>query len=395
MAAKNRTRGRSGRPQKNDRSPSPVRAVLGHARPRKGSKRPSNGLQIAPAVIGDVGHARTPKARQRPVEAFLAGRADKTKTAYASDLRAFALWLGVPTPEAAIAHLLDQAAGDANALALDWKAEMLEAKLASATVGRRLATLRSLTRAARMTGRITWQLDVSAPKGEAYRDTRGPGADGVDRMLAATPADSFVGCRDRAIIRLLFDLALRRSEVAELTLDRIDLNARSVSILGKGRRERQELTIPGPTLAALRAWLKQRATRALRSQHVFVNVDPTIGEGRKTSDERLTDRSIARIVNRAGRRAGLEKRVAPHALRHAAITTALDEGHDPRSVMRFSRHRSLAVLTLYDDARHDTAGAIADIVAGSAKGAVAKAKKRRTLPAAKGSAKSGLGRATA
>jgi integrase/recombinase XerC len=321
------------------------------------------------------------------VEAFLAGRADKTKVAYASDLRSFALWLNVATPEEAVAHLLDQTAGDANGLALDWKADMLEAKMASATVGRRLATLRSLTRAARMTGRITWQLDVSAPKGEAYRDTKGPGAEGVNRMLSATPADSFVGCRDRAIIRMLFDLALRRSEVAELTLDRIDMSAKTVSILGKGRRERQELTIPVPTLAALRAWLKQRTTRNLRSLHVFVNVDPTIGEGKKTADERLTDRSIARIVNRAGRRAGLEKRVAPHGLRHAAITTALNEGHDPRSVMRFSRHRRLDTLMLYDDARHDTAGLIADIVAGSAKGAAPKAKVRRTLRPAKASVK--------
>jgi integrase/recombinase XerC len=383
---KPRRRGRSG-----TGTESPVTPTIGHARSGKGSVSPSKALQTAPGASRDVGHARTPKARQRPIEAFLAGRAEKTKTAYASDLRAFALWLNVATPEEAIAYLLDQSAGDANALALDWKADMLEAKAASATVGRRLATLRSLTRAARMTGRITWQLDVSAPKGEAYRDTKGPGAEGVDRMLAATPGDSFVGARDRAIIRMLFDLALRRSEVAELTLDRIDLNAKTVSILGKGRRERQELTIPAPTLAAVRAWLKQRATRALRSQHVFVNVDPTIGEGKKTADERLTDRSIARIVNRAGRRAGLEKRVAPHALRHAAITTALDEGHDPRSVMRFSRHRRLDTLMLYDDARHDTAGDIAGIVAGSAKGTAPKAKVRRNLRPAKVLAKTKVG----
>jgi len=387
MTAQIRTQDTKAGGRKRRAPQSPLTPTIGHARVKNGSVSPSKALQTAPGASRDVGHARTPKARQRPVEAFLAGRAEKTKAAYASDLRAFALWLGVATPEAAIAYLLEQSAGDANGLALDWKADMLEAKMASATVGRRLATLRSLTRAARMTGRITWQLDVSAPKGAAYRDTKGPGAEGVDRMLTATPGDSFVGARDRAIIRLLFDLALRRSEVAELTLDRIDLNAKTVSILGKGRRERQELTIPAPTLAAVRAWLKQRATRNLISQHLFVNVDPTIGSGAKTDDERLSDRSIARIVNRAGRRAGLDKRVAPHALRHAAITTALDEGHDPRSVMRFSRHRRLDTLMLYDDARHDTAGDIAGIVAGSAKGTAPKRRMRRTLRPAKASAK--------
>jgi len=376
MATQTRTRSVRAGSKSPKTTQRPVTPTIGHARPKNTPGSLSKALQAVPMGSRDIGHVRTPKARQEPVEAFLAGRADKTKTAYASDLRSFAAWLNVSGPKEAIAHLLKQTAGDANALAFDWKADMLEGKMASATVGRRLATLRSLTRAARMTGAIAWQLDVSAPKGSPYRDTKGPGAEGVDRMLAATPADSFVGCRDRAIIRMLFDLALRRSEVAELTLDRIDLNAKTVSILGKGRRERQELTIPAPTMAVLRTWLKQRANRALQSQHVFVNVDPTIGEGKKTADERLTDRSIARVVNRAGRRAGLDKRVAPHALRHAAITTALDEGHDPRSVMRFSRHRRLDTLMLYDDARHDTAGDIAGVVAGTAKGAAPRVRRK-------------------
>lgn len=65
-----------------------------------------------------------------------------------------------------------------------------------------------------------------------------------------------------------------------------------------------------------------------------------------------------------GRRAGLPD-VRPHGLRHAAITAALDSGHDIRTVARYSRHRNIQTLTIYDDNRQDLAGAVAAVVASS------------------------------
>jgi integrase/recombinase XerC len=57
--------------------------------------------------------------------------------------------------------------------------------------------------------------------------------------------------------------------------------------------------------------------------------------------------------------------VAPHQLRHAAITTALDRtGGDVRAVARFSRHRSVDVVAQYDDNRRDLGGEVAAMVAG-------------------------------
>lgn len=66
------------------------------------------------------------------------------------------------------------------------------------------------------------------------------------------------GVRDLAIFRLLFDLALRREEVASLDLGDLDLESETVSILGKGKRERTELTLPVPTRVALEDWLLVR-----------------------------------------------------------------------------------------------------------------------------------------
>jgi integrase/recombinase XerC len=73
---------------------------------------------------------------------------------------------------------------------------------------------------------------------------------------------------------------------------------------------------------------------------------------------------IRRIVRELGTRAGLSKPVRPHGLRHQAVTRALDlTGGDVRAVAKFSRHRNLQTLVRYDDARRDTGGEVAAIVA--------------------------------
>jgi integrase/recombinase XerC len=75
---------------------------------------------------------------------------------------------------------------------------------------------------------------------------------------------------------------------------------------------------------------------------------------------------VARIVAAASEVAGVGT-VRPHGLRHAAITHALDvAGGDVRRVAKFSRHRDLRTLTIYDDNRTDLAGEVAALVAGAA-----------------------------
>ncbi len=77
----------------------------------------------------------------------------------------------------------------------------------------------------------------------------------------------------------------------------------------------------------------------------------------------LTARSLHRIVRDLGVAAGL-KDVWPHGLRYATITTALDRtGRDIRAVQRFSRHRDVRVLAVYDDNREDLGGRVARLVA--------------------------------
>lgn len=288
------------------------------------------------------------------VAAFLAGRTANTAAAYGRDLDDFAAYVGADTPAAAARQLLAGGHGAANLLALRYKAHLVERRLAPATVNRRLAALRSLVALGRTLGLVPWTLEVGSVKSEAYRDTRGPGEDGSRRLLGQLERRTDAkGLRDRALVHLLYDLALRRGEAVGLDLADVDLAAGTVAVLGKGRTERIALTLPAVTIKALAAWVEVRGTDP---GPLFVNCDRA-GKG-----ERLTGRSVARIVGTLGRTLGLV--VRPHGLRHASITSALDAtGGDVRKVQRFSRHRDLRTLSRYDDSRVDFAGEVARLVA--------------------------------
>ena len=133
----------------------------------------------------------------------------------------------------------------------------------------------------------------------------------------------------------------------------VDLDAGTVRVLGKGRTERIALTLPAPTLEALRAWL---AVRGTEPGPLFVNYDRA-GKGR-----RLTGTSLYRLVRRLG--AGVGLTVRPHGLRHAAITEALELTRgDLRRVQRFSPHRDVRTIGRYDDNRQDLGGEVARQVA--------------------------------
>jgi len=296
-------------------------------------------------------------AAGRLVEAFLAGRSARTLAAYSADLRDFAAFVGAASPAKAAEALLGRGHGGANETALAYRAHLVDRGLAAATVNRRLAAVRSLVRLARTLGMVPWTLEVPSVKAAAYRDTAGPGTAAVRRILDALEAENGPkAARDLALVRLLFDLGLRRGEVVSLDREDLDLDRGVVHVLGKGRTAREPVSLPAPTREALVAWLAHRGDQ---DGPLFVSLD------RRAAGNRLTGTSLYRIVRAAGRRAGAE--VRPHGLRHAAITAALDlTGGDVRKVQRFSRHRDLRVLNVYDDNRADLGGEVAALVAGAA-----------------------------
>jgi integrase/recombinase XerC len=296
----------------------------------------------------------SPVSFQTLIDSFLARRSPNTRRAYEKDLADFATYLQVGDNQAALLRLVTAGQGQANASVLGYKAALQESGKSPNTINRRLATLRSAIKLANTLGLVNWTISVENERTEAYRDTTGTGIDGFRAILKATDTcrNRNKAIRDKAILRLLFDLALRRGEVASLNLADLDLDSSTLKVLGKGRSQQITLTLPAATVDVLRAWIEVRGTEP---GSLFVNFD------RAAKGIRLTGTAIYRIVRDLGRKSGIAAR--PHGLRHAAITEALDLTRgDVRSVQRSSRHRNLQTLLVYDDNRQDLAGAVAKSV---------------------------------
>ena len=192
---------------------------------------PKNDVEILPAAPAHLPLA-TPA---RVVEAFLAERNQNTLRVYRQGLAAFQAFLNKPSLEEACAFFLSRSQGEANDLVLAYRAHLRQKKLSVATQNHRLAALRSLVKLARMLGVCSFSIEVKSLRVEAYRDTRGPGAEGIDAMLAALERGQIPKeRRDYALLRLLYDLALRRGEVLGLDLEHIDLSRGTVRDPGEG-----------------------------------------------------------------------------------------------------------------------------------------------------------------
>ncbi len=289
------------------------------------------------------------------LQSFLASMTPRTQAAYRQDLTDFARFIIAADVVHAARLLLSCGSGSANSLALEYRTRLVERGLSPATINRRLSALRSLVRLANTLGLVSWSLSVKGVRTQALRDTRGPQLEGFRQLLkAAASQPRTKAVRDTAILRLLHDLALRRGEVVGLNFESLDLTGDRLFIVGKGRTEPAPLSLPPQTKSTLLDWL---AVRGTDPGPLFNSLD----RARKGSGG-LSGSGIHAIVKRLGSKAGVNTR--PHALRHSAITTALDQTNgDVRAVQRFSRHKDIRVLTVYDDQRQDLGGKVAAMLA--------------------------------
>ena len=164
--------------------------------------------------------------------------------------------------------------------------------------------------------------------------------DDMLRLLAAPPADTPLGLRDRALLETLYSAGLRVSELCGLNLEDLDLDGGLATVRGKGKRERLALLGP-PAVEAIRTWIEARPAiaggRGGRLPALFINKNGT----------RLSSRSVGRLLEKYLALAGLDPRTSPHTLRHSFATHLLDAGADIRSVQELLGHRSLSTTQIY------------------------------------------------
>lgn len=223
-------------------------------------------------------------------------------------------------------------------------AHLHRGRLSNRSLARHLSTLRSFFRWARREGHVKKspahglpapRIPKTLPRAMTLADT--------ERLLTAEDP-GLVPERERALFELLYATGLRVSEAAGLDLEDVDFSARLVRVTGKGSRER---IVPFGESAedALRAYLPSRA--ALR--HGAAEEDGESGEPLFVNARggRLTSRSMARLLKRRLRAAGLPAEISPHALRHTFATHLLQAGADLRAIQELLGHASLSTTQKY------------------------------------------------
>ena len=218
--------------------------------------------------------------------------------------------------------------------------------LSPSSVGGRLAAIRSLYRHALRLGRI--EADPLAGVRVPRRPSRLPRVLSVDEAEALVTAprrtdgrSDALARRDAAMLELLYASGMRISELAGLTLDRLDLERRRARVTGKGNKERQ-LLFGAPAARALRAYVEvARPALAARgdgqSRAVFLNANggPLTARGARM----ITGRWVAAV--------GAPSRTSPHTLRHSFATHLLEGGADLRVVQELLGHVNLQTTQIY------------------------------------------------
>jgi len=216
-----------------------------------------------------------------------------------------------------------------------------ECQYARTTIARRLACLRSFFRYTTREG-----ITDSNPA-QALRTPRTGRklphfltTEQIAQLLETPPANDPMGLRDRAILETMYSAGLRVAELVSLNLASWDREANILRVLGKGRKER--IAAVGRYAAiALDRWLEVRTVspdaKGEDKDALFLN----------RFGERLTTRSIGRMLEKHLNATGLNRLTTPHTLRHSFATHLLDGGADLRAVQELLGHKSLTTTQIY------------------------------------------------
>ena len=163
--------------------------------------------------------------------------------------------------------------------------------------------------------------------------------DEVDRLLASPDSDHPLHWRDRAILELLYATGMRVSELAELPQTAVDLAEGICLVFGKGSKERL-VPIGRPALRVLDRYLREVRPALERGKgggRVFLNA----------RGEPISRQAVWTIVREGCRRAGIEKAVSPHTMRHTFATHLLQGGADLAAVQELLGHADIATTQIY------------------------------------------------
>jgi integrase/recombinase XerD len=223
---------------------------------------------------------------------------------------------------------------------VDFLGTLYRQGLDSRSVARHLVTIRHFFRFSLLEGFVTEDpaINIESPK---FRQSLPEflNLEEVDRLLAQPDASTPRGLRDKAMIELMYSTGLRVSELCNLRVSDLQLDAGCLRCIGKGNKERL-VPVGRRALTVIEEYLRTSRPQILgeaSSPYLFINRNAN-----KTN--RIT---FWIILGEYGRKAGLRKKLTPHMLRHSFATHLLDRGADLRSVQMMLGHADISTTQIY------------------------------------------------
>jgi len=158
-------------------------------------------------------------------------------------------------------------------------------------------------------------------------------------LLSQPDISSVTGQRDKAMLEVLYGTGLRVSELVNLKISDINLEAGYLRTMGKGSKERI-IPIGEKAVDSIKDYISNGRIKLLKgrqSPFLFLNF----------RGKPLTRQGFWKIIKRHGATAGIQKEISPHKLRHSFASHLLEGGADLRSVQIMLGHADISTTQIY------------------------------------------------
>jgi site-specific recombinase XerD len=218
-----------------------------------------------------------------------------------------------------------------------------------ATINRTLAALRGVLKQAWNLGQMDSEsyhraINFKGARGSTLPRGRGLKPGELKALMDVCSSDqSPAGCRDAAIIAVLYGAGLRRSEVVKLEVTDYDHETGALTVRGgKGNKDRL-VYVGGGGEAALRDWLR------IRGEEPGALFNPVNKSGKisQKKHKKMADQVVLDMLQKRGKQAGVAS-FSPHDLRRSFISDLLDGGADIVTVQKLAGHADVSTTARYD-----------------------------------------------